>query len=86
MDKIIFPNQAGLIPNRSSHDNIVIAQEILHRMHKSKRKIGSFAIKIDLAKAYDNMIWNFIDNVLSEVGISNNLKELIMLVVTLVKL
>lgn len=43
-------------------------------------------MKIDLAKAYDNMSWHFINDVLSEVGIPNNLEDLIMLDVTYVKL
>lgn len=86
MDIIVSPNQFGFIPNRSSYDNIVLAQEILHSMNRSKRKIGSFAIKIDISKDYDNMNWKFIKNVLIEVGIPRNLKELILLAITMANL
>jgi hypothetical protein len=36
-------------------DNIVLAQELLHAIRKSKKKLGSVAIKIDLAKDYDQV-------------------------------
>lgn len=81
MDTIVSRNQSSFIPKISSHDNIVITREILHSMNRSKRKVGSFTIKIDLTKEYDNMKCKFIINVISKVGISINLKELIILVV-----
>lgn len=55
-------------------------------MHKTKSNVGSFTIKVDLAKAYDNISWSFINNVLSEVGVPVILKDLIMLDVTFVKI
>lgn len=58
----------------------------MHIMNRSKRKMGYFTIKIDLAKAYDNMNWKFIKNVLTEVRIPENLKELILLVISTAKL
>lgn len=45
----------------SIHENIVVAHEVLHNMHKLKGKHGYFAIKVDLAKAYDTLSWNFMD-------------------------
>ncbi|CAK8564842.1 unnamed protein product [Lathyrus sativus] len=57
MDSIISPNEYGFIPNQSSRDNVVLAQEMFHGINRSKQKIRSFAIKIDLAKAFDNMRW-----------------------------
>ncbi|WJX12193.1 hypothetical protein P8452_02716 [Trifolium repens] len=41
------------IPERSIHENIVVAQELVHNMNKMTGKKGYFAIKVDLAKAYD---------------------------------
>lgn len=80
------PNQFGFIPKRSIHENIVVAQEILHNMHIANIKMGSFSIKSDLAKAYDNISWNFISNVLSKVDVSGKLKDLIMIAITSVKM
>lgn len=38
-----------------SQENIVVAQEILHNMNKMKDIQDSFVVKVDLAKAYDNL-------------------------------
>lgn len=48
--------------------------------------MGSFAIKVDLDKAYDNISWNFINNAMSEVKVLDNLEDFIMLVVTSVRM
>lgn len=53
MDRFIPPNQIGFIPMRNIHENIVVAREILHSMHKLRGKKRLFAIKVDLEKAYD---------------------------------
>ena len=41
-------------------DNVIIAQEIMNHVHKSKKKKGNLAIKIDLHKAYDSVDWGFL--------------------------
>lgn len=86
MDHIVFMNQSGFIHKRNIRENIVVAQEILHSVHRSKHKLGSFAIKVDLVKAYDNISWNFLDNFLSDIGFPEKLKNLIMMVVTSISL
>lgn len=55
MDLMITPNQTGFNPKRKIHENIVVAQETLHNMKKVRGKKGYFSIKLDLAKAYDNI-------------------------------
>lgn len=52
MPNIISPYQTRFIPTRSIHENIIVAQEILHSMRKMRSKNGFFVIKVDLAKAY----------------------------------
>lgn len=78
MPSIISPYQTGFIPTRSIHENIVVAQELLHSMGKMRGKNGFFAIKVDLAKAYDKVRWSFINLVLSELGMPPSLRNLIM--------
>ncbi|XP_045810455.1 uncharacterized protein LOC123904892 [Trifolium pratense] len=65
---VVSPHQTGFIPGRSIHENIVVAQEMAHSMRKLNGKVGYFAIKVDLSKAYDRLNWNFIHQTLTEVG------------------
>ncbi|KAL4292809.1 hypothetical protein AHAS_Ahas18G0065200 [Arachis hypogaea] len=53
LQDIIGPLQGGFIPGRGAQDNIIVAQEVLHFMKKTKSKKGILAFKIDLEKAYD---------------------------------
>jgi hypothetical protein len=41
---IVSPYQAGFVPGRSIHENIVVAQEMIHSMHNMKGKKAYFAI------------------------------------------
>lgn len=66
---IISPNQTGFIPTRSIHENIVVAQEMMHSMRKIRGRNGFFVIKVDLMKAYDRLQWPFIHSVFVEVGL-----------------
>jgi hypothetical protein len=54
-------------------------------MHKMTGKIGYFAIKVDLSKAYDMLGWDFIEHILVEVGIPNAMLNVIMKGVTSVR-
>jgi hypothetical protein len=54
-------------------------------MHKVRGKKGYFAIKVDLAKAYDMLRWDFIHNILKEVGLPMGMVDIIMQGVTSVK-
>ncbi|BFG33690.1 hypothetical protein CerSpe_199640 [Prunus speciosa] len=85
MPKLISPNQVSFVPGRHITDNIVIAQELMHKFQASKGKKGFVAWKIDLSKAYDKLNWNFINNVLTEVGLPRNLIQLIMACISTVK-
>lgn len=40
--------------------NIVIAQEIVHTIHRKKGEIGQMLVKVDLEKAYICLRWEFI--------------------------
>ncbi|KAL6208769.1 hypothetical protein ACLB2K_019714 [Fragaria x ananassa] len=76
--KWISPNQVSFVPGRHISDNIMIAQELLHKCKNSKGKKGFMAWKIDLSKAYDKLSWKFIEQVLGEVKIPANFVKLIM--------
>jgi hypothetical protein len=83
--KVVSPFQTGFVSGRNITENIVIAQEMLHTMVKMRSKLGFFAIKVDLSKAYDRINWNFLYKVLVEVGIPEKMVNVIMHCVTSVK-
>lgn len=60
LDKIIGPYQSSFIPGRSTTDNIIITQEVLHTLRNKKGKQGGVIVKIDLEKAYDKVSWKFL--------------------------
>ncbi|XP_025653400.1 uncharacterized protein [Arachis hypogaea] len=64
LKEIIGPLQGGFIPGRGTPDNIIVAQEVLHFMKKTKSKKGTLAFKIDLEKAYDRVDWGFLKQTL----------------------
>ncbi|PNX79184.1 ribonuclease H, partial [Trifolium pratense] len=79
---LISPYQTGFVPGRNIHENIVVAKEMAHTMHRMKGRKGAFAIKVDLAKAYDKLSWSFIWRTLVEINFPEVLINVIMHCVT----
>ena len=65
--KIISPHQNGFIRGRSIHHCIGLTSECFNLLD-TKRKGGNVAIKIDIAKAFDTLDWNFLLKVLHAFG------------------
>lgn len=78
LDSIISPLQSSFIPKRGTCDNAIILQEISHMMHKSKKKKGDVAFKIDLQKAYDHVSWDNLRGCLVDFGFPDLIVNLIM--------
>jgi hypothetical protein len=78
LSNLISPFQAAFVPGRRGIDNVIIAQELIHSLHKKKGAKGSFVVKIDLEKAYDRLEWSFIREVLLFFNFPKNLVRLIM--------
>ncbi|XP_031106167.1 uncharacterized protein LOC116010798 [Ipomoea triloba] len=67
-------------------DNILIASEVLHYMnHKKSGKVGWAALKLDMAKAYDRLEWNFLEMIMLKLGFDVQWIQLIMTCVTTVR-
>lgn len=49
------PQQSSFIAGRNITDNIIIAQEVIHTMNRTKGRKGYLAIKVDLEKAFDRI-------------------------------
>ncbi|XP_058751638.1 uncharacterized protein LOC131624735 [Vicia villosa] len=78
MAYLVSPYQTGFVPSLSIHENIIIANEVTHCMNNKKGKHRLFAIKIDLSKAYHKLNWEFIWRIISEVGIQDDMINIIM--------
>lgn len=77
LDRMISPVQGAFVPGRLASDNVVVAQEILHTIRKRK-KGGGLALKVDIAKAYDTVNWDFLKETISAFGFPKVLINLIM--------
>lgn len=69
LPKKISKNQNGFTPGKEIMDNIVLVLEVLHSMFKDK--VEGMDIKLDVSKAYDRVVWNFLIHVLSKFGFAN---------------
>lgn len=59
MIKLTRNYQSTFIPERSTANNIMAAQEVIHSLSKRKGVNGGFILKVDLEKAYDMVEWVF---------------------------
>lgn len=59
LDDIIRPFQASFILQRSTFDNVIIAQEVYHSIKCTQSTRGWMALKIDLAKVYERVTQRF---------------------------
>ncbi|KAL2503882.1 Uncharacterized protein Adt_19503 [Abeliophyllum distichum] len=59
--------QSGFISRRLIGDNVLLAQELLHTLD-TKVRGGNVILKLDMAKAYDRMDWNFLISIMEGFG------------------
>lgn len=71
MVKLIGPAQSSFIPGRLINDNIVVVQEAIHSMRHKQGKKGWMILKLDLEKAYDRIRWDYLEDTLHAVGLSD---------------
>ncbi|KAF7807956.1 reverse transcriptase [Senna tora] len=69
LPKFISQHQRAFVSGRLIQDNIVIAHEVFHYL-KEKRRGGNYeyALKMDMNKAYDHFVWDFLSEVLLKLG------------------
>ncbi|CAH9134267.1 unnamed protein product [Cuscuta epithymum] len=65
---VIHPSQGAFVDGRLMADNIFLAQELV-KGYTRKRGSPRCMIKVDLRKAYDTVSWDFLENVLRDIGI-----------------
>ncbi|KAM2745333.1 hypothetical protein PS2_021080 [Malus domestica] len=82
MPKVIGENQSAFVAGKQIQDNILVVHEILHSLnHQSEEIHKGMAIKLDMAKAYDRVEWDFLLSIMSKLGFApmfcNRVKECI---------
>lgn len=65
------PFQGAFIQGRDINDNILVAHEILNLFSNKKNKREFMAIKFEMGKAYDRLMWPFIRKCLFDFGFSD---------------
>lgn len=66
MPYLLSETQFTFTKGRQIADRIMIANEVVDAMNKSES--GGILLKLDFAKAYDNVDWNFLLGTMSEMG------------------
>ena len=67
MSEVITKEQFGFLFNRQIHDAVSLAQEAMHTIKRSKS--SSFALKLNLSKAYEMVNWTFLRLVMIQIGL-----------------
>jgi hypothetical protein len=68
--RLISVNQSAFIKGRYILESVVVAHEIVHSLHKSGDP--GLILKLDYEKAYDRVSWNFLFDMLTSRGFSDN--------------
>ncbi|XP_042958229.1 uncharacterized protein LOC122293848 [Carya illinoinensis] len=76
IDKVVSHEQGAFVPGRSIFENITLAQEMVHSLNK-KTVGGNVMLKIDMAKAYDRVNWDFLLKLFRAFGFSERFCRLI---------
>lgn len=85
LDTVISDPQSAYVPGRAITNNILISAEIMHFL-KRKRQVngGVAALKIDMAKAYNRLEWDFLQAIMLKMRFAAEWVQLIMLCITTV--
>lgn len=76
LPSIISLEQSGFIKGRNITENILLAQELLHKID-SKVRGNNVMLKLDMAKAYDRMSWLFILKSLRQFGFDERFVDMV---------
>jgi hypothetical protein len=64
MVELVHANQTTIIRGRCMHDNFLLVKESAKLLHQ--KRIPSMLLKVDVAKAFDNISWPFLISILRQ--------------------
>ncbi|GJU52278.1 cysteine-rich receptor-like protein kinase [Tanacetum coccineum] len=73
MKSVVSQAQFAIMKNRQITDCILIANEVIHSLKKSKK--GGLILKVDFEKAYDIIEWTFLDRVFKEMNFGSKWRK-----------
>ncbi|XP_019150780.1 PREDICTED: uncharacterized protein LOC109147628 [Ipomoea nil] len=76
MCKLIGPHQNSFLPGRSTMDNVVLTQEVIHTLNHKRGKKSFMVVKVDLHKAYDSVSWDFLRDSLIGFGFPGRISDM----------
>jgi hypothetical protein len=66
LGELVSTNQSVFVRGRSLHDNFILVRQVARKINQ--RRVPGVLIKIDLARAFDSVSWNFLSEVLRRMG------------------
>lgn len=64
LQRVLGPYHNTFLAGRSTANNILLVQEMVHSLMNLKGKRGSMILKLDIHKAYDRVRWSFLHETL----------------------
>jgi len=66
LDLLVSRAQSVFIKRRSIHDNFLYTQNLIKELHRAK--YPALFLKLDIAKAFDSVRWDYLLEVLTQMG------------------
>jgi hypothetical protein len=79
-EHIIDKTQTAFMKSRHIMEGVCVLHEVLHEV--KKKKLSGILFKVDFEKAYDNVNWAFLYNVLLKKGFSHKWNDLVFSIMT----
>ena len=86
LQEIIGVNQSMFVAERLITDNMLVAHELMSHISKKKKgKCGEKAVKLDLSKAYDQVEWHCLQQIMQKLDFHKQWISIVTRCVTSVK-